>query len=63
MDDKDKKEGGPFTEGLDQASKAHAEEPTPDLSEELQPDPNGERVDGLLKAIDTYTEKQRGKRK
>ena len=55
MDDKDKQEKSPFSEGFDKGHKAPEGGPKPDA--------NDQRVDGLLHAIDTYIEKQRGKRK
>ena len=53
MSDKDKQEDGPFTEGFF----------TVERVTKPKPDANDERVGSLLRAIDEYTEKQRGKRK
>lgn len=55
MDDKDKQEKSPFSEGFDKGHKAPEGEPKPNA--------NDARVGSLLLAIDDYIEKQRGKRK
>ena len=53
MDDKDKQKKETYTEGFF----------TVERVTKPKPDANDERVGSLLRAIDEYTEKQRGKRK